>query len=200
MNTTLSVSFGPGLWRVMRWGVWVLLWVLAMGQGAWAQRRAMLPMSEERYSARSLGYELVWEDEFRGRALDPAKWEVRGVGPRALGYVSPEAVEVRGGKLRLHALEKEGKILIGAVGTQGRFMTRYGFFECRARVQRSAGVWAAFWIQSPLISAGEDPAVYGAEIDIMECFRKLGPDIVSHNVHWAYGPRQRSTRGMQSLV
>ena len=34
----------------------------------------------------------------------------------------------------------------------------------------------------------------------MECFRKLGPDIVSHNVHWAYGPNQKSTRGMQSTL
>lgn len=146
------------------------------------------------------GYELVWADEFNGTALDAAKWEVRGVGPRALGFVSPEAVEVADGHLRLKALRKDGRILLGAVGTQGRFMARYGFFECRAQVQRSRGIWAAFWIQSTEISKGEDPGVYGAEIDIMECFRKLGPDIVSHNVHWAYGPNQKSTRGMQSLL
>ncbi|MDX9755057.1 MAG: glycoside hydrolase family 16 protein, partial [bacterium] len=60
--------------------------------------------------------------------------------------------------------------------------------------------WAAFWIQSPKISEGEDPAVYGAEIDILEFFKKLGTDIVSHNVHWAYGPHQQTTRGMQSYL
>jgi beta-glucanase (GH16 family) len=145
-----------------------------------------------------MGYQLVWEDEFDGTALNPEKWEVRGVGPRALGFVSPEAVEVGGGFLKLYALQRDGRILLGAVGTQNRFMSRYGFYECRARLQHSPGVWAAFWIQSPHISEGEDPAVYGAEIDIMECFRKLGPDIVSHNVHWAYGPNQKTTRGMQS--
>lgn len=162
------------------------------------QRPAQGPMLETRFTPEALGYELSWQDEFEGSALDASKWEVRGVGPRALGYVSPEAVEVIGGFLKLKAFRKDGKILLGAVGTQGRFMTRYGFFECRAEVQRSAGVWAAFWIQSTEISKGEDPAVYGAEIDILECFRKLGPDIVSHNVHWAYGPRQKTTRGMQS--
>jgi beta-glucanase (GH16 family) len=146
-----------------------------------------------------MGYELVWKDDFDGDRLDPAKWEVRGVGPRALGFVSPKAVTVEGGCLRLSALREDGRILLGAVGTQGRFMTRYGFFECRAHVQRSPGVWAAFWIQSPKISEGEDPSAYGAEIDIMECFRKLGPDIVSHNVHWAYGPHQKTTHGMQSF-
>jgi len=155
-------------------------------------------MSPERHTPESLGYVLHWADEFEGGVLDPRKWAVRGVGPRALGFVSPEAVRVEGGLLKLGAVRKDGKILLGAVGTEGRFMTRYGFFECRAQVQRSKGVWAAFWIQSPLIAKGEDPAMYGAEIDIMECFRKLGPDIVSHNVHWAYGPNQKTTRGMQS--
>ena len=86
------------------------------------------------------------------------------------------------------------------VGTQDRFMTRYGYFECRAQLQRGGGIWAAFWIQSPSISAGEDPATFGAEIDIVEFFRKLGTDIVSHNVHWAYGPNQQTTHGMQSYL
>ncbi len=163
-----------------------------------AQRPPQNPLSEVKFNPEEAGYELKWRDEFDGTALDPAKWEVRGVGPRALGFVSPEAVRVADGLLRLGALRKDGRILLGAVGTQGRFMPRYGYYECRAQVQRSPGVWAAFWIQSPQISNGEDPAVYGAEIDILECFRKLGTDIVSHNVHWAYGPHQKSTRGMQS--
>ncbi|MES1221323.1 MAG: glycoside hydrolase family 16 protein, partial [Bacteroidota bacterium] len=47
---------------------------------------------------------------------------------------------------------------------------------------------------------GEDPSKYGAEIDIMEFFKKLGTDIVSHNVHWAYGPHQQTTHGMQSYL
>jgi beta-glucanase (GH16 family) len=165
-----------------------------------AQRPAQNPISQTRYTAADLGYELVWEDQFNGDTLDPKKWEVRGVGPRALGFVSPEAVKVEGGCLKLSALKKEGRILIGAVGTQNRFMTKYGFFECRAQLQKSPGVWAAFWIQSPDISKGEDPAIYGAEIDILECFKKLGSDIVSHNVHWAYGPNQKTTRGMQSYL
>ena len=42
--------------------------------------------------------------------------------------------------------------------------------------------------------------MYGAEMDIFEFFKKLGTDIVSHNVHWAYGPNQRTTRGMQSYL
>ena len=155
-------------------------------------------MSTVRQTPEEMGYELVWSDEFEGTALDPRKWEVRGIGPRALGFVSPEAVKVEDGCLKLGALKKDDRILLGAVGTQDRFMVRYGYFECRAQLQQSPGIWAAFWIQSPGISKGEDPALYGAEIDIMEFFKKLGTDIVSHNVHWAYGPNQKTTRGMQS--
>jgi beta-glucanase (GH16 family) len=162
------------------------------------QRPAQNPMTPTRFTPADLGYELVWEDDFDGTALDPNKWEVRGVGPRALGFVSPEAVKVENGYLKLSAFKKDSRILLGAVGTQNHFMTRYGFFECRAQLQKSPGIWGAFWIQSPDIAKGEDPAKFGAEIDIMEFFKKLGPDIVSHNVHWAYGPHQQSTHGMQS--
>jgi len=122
------------------------------------------------------------------------------VGPRAVGYVSEEAVKVEDGFLKLSAFVKNDKIQISAVGTQNHFMTRYGYFECRAQLQKSPGVWAAFWIQSTDIAKGEDPATFGAEIDIMEFFKKLGTDIVSHNVHWAYGPNQQTTHGMQSYL
>jgi len=162
------------------------------------QRPAQNPISSTRYDPIQMGYELVWEDQFNGATLDAKKWEVRGVGPRALGFVSPEAVKVEDGYLKLSAFKKDGRILLGAVGTQNHFMTKHGFFECRAELQKSPGVWAAFWIQSTEISKGEDPSIYGAEIDIMEFFKKLGTDIVSHNVHWAYGPHQKTTHGMQS--
>ena len=164
------------------------------------QRPAQGPISDTQYTAESLGYTLYWEDQFEGDALDPKKWAIRGEGKRALGRVSKEAIAVGDGHLTLKAFEKDGEILVGMVGTQGLFETRYGFIECRAQLQRGGGIWAAFWMQSPLISAGEDPAKFGAEIDIVEFFRKLGTDIVSHNVHWAYGPNQQTTRGMQSYL
>ncbi|MCE1197832.1 MAG: glycoside hydrolase family 16 protein [Marinilabiliales bacterium] len=163
-----------------------------------AQRAPQGPLSKERYTAEKLGYQLAWEDQFNGTSLDTTKWRVRGVGKRRLDWVSASAVKVKNGCLHLMALRQGDSLLSGAVGTQGLFMSRYGYYECRARVQRSSGVWGAFWIQSAKISAGEDPALFGAEIDIMECFKKLGKDIVSHNVHWAYGPHQQSTHGMQS--
>lgn len=166
-----------------------------------AQRPAQGPVSEKKFNPEEMGYKLVWNDDFDSTALDTTKWRVRGIGPRAVAYVSPRAVKVEEGLLKLFALNENDTLFGSAVGTQGLFMAKYGWYECRAQVQKSpGGVWAAFWIQSTEIAKGEDPAKFGAEIDIMECFRKLGDDIVSHNVHWAYGPNQQSTRGYQSYL
>lgn len=166
-----------------------------------AQRPEHGPISDKKHLPEELGYKMVWNDEFNGTQLDTTKWRVRGVGPRAVAYVSPRAVKVEDGLLKLYALNENDTLFGSAVGTQGLFMSKYGWYECRAQVQKSpGGVWAAFWIQSAEIAKGEDPAEFGAEIDILECFRKLGNDIVSHNVHWAYGPNQKSTRGYQSYL
>ncbi len=180
---------------------WIFVFSVAvLASPCFAQRPAQGPMSDTQYTPEGLGYRLAWADEFEGTELDSEKWRIRGEGPRALGRVSREAIEVADGYLKLKAFEKDGEIMVGMVGTQDTYMTRYGYFECRAQLQRGGGIWAAFWMQSPLISQGEDPAKFGAEIDIVEFFRKLGTDIVSHNVHWAYGPNQQSTRGMQSYL
>ena len=158
------------------------------------------PLTQTPFIPENSGYQLFWEDEFNGSKLDTAKWAVRGVGPRAAGYVSPDAVNVRDGFLELAAFEENDSIKVGAVGTQGKFMTKYGYFECRAQLQKSEGNWSAFWIQSTGIAQGEDPAKFGTEIDIFEFFKKSGEDMVSHNLHWAYGPNQKSIGGLLSYV
>lgn len=167
---------------------------------ALAQRPAQGPLSRTVFDPARNGYRLTWSDEFDGGALDRTKWRPRGLGRRGPAYVVEEAIEVRDGYLWLWARKDGDRLLGSAVGTQETFQTRYGYFECRAQVQKSPGVWGAFWLQSTEIAKGEDPARFGAEIDVLECFRKLGRDIVSHNVHWAYGPNQKSTRGMQSTL
>ena len=80
--------------------------LFGVGVNAPAQRPAQGPISQQRFVPAEHGYKLVWEDHFDGAALDTNKWEVRGIGPRALGFVSPEAVKVEGGYLKLSALKK----------------------------------------------------------------------------------------------
>jgi beta-glucanase (GH16 family) len=181
--------------------IFFLIAGISISMLCYAQRPAQGPISNKKYTPQKLGYKLFWEDQFRGNTLDTSKWSIRGLGPRALGYVVSEAVKVEKGYLKLFALKKGDSMLISAVGTQDKFMTKYGYFECRAQLQQSPGVWGAFWLQSPQLSNGDDPSLFGAEIDIMEFFKKLGTDIVSHNVWWGpYGPHQHTTHGMQSYL
>ncbi len=158
------------------------------------------PIKDTFYTAEYLGYQLVWEDNFDGNELNPEKWEPRGVGPRAAGFVSTDAIKVQDGYLELAAFVENDSVKVGAVGTQNTFMTTYGYFECRAQMQKSKGNWSAFWIQSPGIAKGEDPGEFGVEIDIFEYFKKSGDDMVSHNLHWAYGPHQNTIGGLLSQV
>ena len=74
-----------------------------------------------------------------------------------------------------------------------RALFKYGYFECRARLQQKLGWWSAFWMQSPTIGTTLDAALSGAEVDIMECF---APGKVSaHNVFArGYGLDQRRTK------
>lgn len=60
------------------------------------------------------------------------------------------------------------------------FTHKYGYYECRCKLQQHPGWWTAFWIQSPIIGASIDPEQTGSEIDIMESAR---PGMVcAHNV------------------
>lgn len=155
-------------------------------------------LSQDFFDPEKEGFALCWEDQFNGSALDTAKWRIRGTGPRRIGYNDPSMVSVSDGCLNLMYDIKKDSIMGSAVGTFETFNTTYGYFECRARLQKGMGPWAAFWMQSPLIAQGEDPATFGAEIDIFEYFKELGEDHMTHCVHWAYGPNQKSVGRLDS--
>ena len=79
---------------------------LALCCRANAQRPPQGPMSKNIFDPPSAGYSLTWEDNFDGKKLDSTKWKVRGVGARAIAYVSEDAVKVEDGLLKLFALKK----------------------------------------------------------------------------------------------
>lgn len=149
-------------------------------------------ISQEVFKPEENGYKVVWEDHFEGSELDTTKWKVRGVGPRRIGYNDASMVKVENGNLLLMYDIRKDSVLAGAVGTADTYQTTYGYFECRGQLQKGIGPWAAFWMQSPLISKGEDPAKFGTEIDIFEYFNELGKNTLTHCLHWAYGPNQKS--------
>ena len=65
---------------------------LALYCNANAQRPPQGPMSKNIFDPAGAGYSLTWEDNFDGKKLDSTKWKVRGVGPRAIAFVSEDAV------------------------------------------------------------------------------------------------------------
>jgi beta-glucanase (GH16 family) len=162
---------------------------------------------------------LVWSDEFEGDRLDASKWSYRTNfwGKRASWFAGPEdgAVTVKGGCAHLRIVKradgsycspqlqtggllwdelapKSGNGVVWPFRPRGKpkFMHRYGYYECRFRLQRKDGWWSAFWMQSPANGATLDPRRSGVECDIMESFEP-GYYIV-HAFHYnGCGPEYR---------
>lgn len=160
------------------------------------------PITDQKFTPKELGYSLFWEDSFNGNHLDKSKWFVRGVGARRVGFngIEGENIIVKNGKLNILCTTKKDSFFVGAVATQGLFETTYGYFECRAKLPHSFGPWAAFWLQSPQIAKGDDPAKYGTEIDIFEYFLKYGKEIITHAYWYNYGPNLKGYGPLKSKV
>jgi beta-glucanase (GH16 family) len=146
------------------------------------------------------GYELVWADEFNGASLNETNWSHWLPGKRRDAVNSPDAVAVTNGALVITTFTEGGKHFTGMVATEKKFTPTYGWFEARIRFHDAPGTWSAFWLQSPGIHrAGNDPARFGVEMDIVEHRHsdKTNSYIGDHgviNLHWdGYGPRHKST-------
>lgn len=167
-------------------------------------------------------FKLVWHDEFNGTQLDTSKWSYRTNfwGRRAKWFAAPEdqAVEVRDGTIRLKLLKKGDQYLSPQLQTgellwdtpleenprgfwsiskrdpKGqKFLHRYGYYECRCKLQQMPGWWSAFWMQTPDQGCTLDPGRSGIEHDIMESF---DPGIViPHCFHYnGYGKDYKGFR------
>lgn len=131
------------------------------------------------------GYQLVWNDEFDGTQLDLTKWNHRYPGTlRGYATNSKDNVVMNGnGTLSLLLTESEGKYYIGMIGTQNLYSVKYGYFECRAKLQKSIGPHTSFWLQSAKYGQSDNPSVDGAEVDIFEYLVNY-PKTIYQTVHW----------------
>ena len=159
-------------------------------------------------------WKLVWNDEFEGTELDRTKWDFRlhMMQRRHKTWIEDEGISLDGkSSLLFHLVKKDGEYhssqlqtganfmdlppekvytpyfswTIGALA-KPKFLKKYGYFECRCKLQKQPGWWSAFWLQSPLIGATLDPGQSGVEVDIMENFKRNGEYV--HNMFWSgYG-------------
>lgn len=151
-------------------------------------------------------WRLAWSDEFDGESLNEENWSYRYhmMGERC-GHWNDKCASLDGrGNLVLSLCEENGDFYtsqlqtgenymdrpgksfgrftwhIGKISTP-KFMHKFGYYECRCRLQKNPGWWSAFWLQSPIQGSTLNPAFSGTEIDIMESF---APGEVCHNIHW----------------
>ncbi len=152
-------------------------------------------------------WELAWSDEFDGDELDTSKWDYRleMMGKRHPAWTD-KAVRIENGCAVIEMMIEDGRPVTSQLQTgynfmdtpvipttfgndhlqwnigklhENKFVHRYGYFECRCRLQQMPGWWVAFWVQSPVIGSSLDPATSGTELDIMESFQ---PGVVNrHN-------------------
>jgi len=148
-------------------------------------------------------YKLIWQDEFDGSVLDTKKWKYRAEGTvRQYATVSSRTISLDGkGNLVITVeKDKEGKYYVGQVCTDGLFQAKYGYYECRARMNKTIGPHVAFWLQTNTMgNENDNPADNGAEIDIFE-YHKMTSNQVHHNIHWnGYGAAHKQA-GTKAFV
>ena len=137
-------------------------------------------------------WNLVWNDEFSGTAIDTNHWTFEtgngsgGWGNNELEYYTsrPQNAYVANGLLHIVA-QKESfsgfSYTSARMKTAGRFAKKFGRFEFRARLPAGQGYWPALWLMP-------EDSVYGGwaasgEIDVME--NKGGdPAIVLGTIHF----------------
>lgn len=153
-------------------------------------------------------FELAWADEFDGDTLDTSKWDFR----RHLfhkshdAWIGEEGLEFRDGNLIFKQVQKDGKYYSCQLQTgenwydrpgdnpdwdvaefkEPKFLHKFGYYECRCKLQRGNNWWSAFWLQSPNIGTHPDEKRAGVEVDILESF--FGNTYLPHNLHFGgYG-------------
>lgn len=67
-----------------------------------------------------------------------------------------------------------------------KFLHKFGYYECRCKLQRGDNWWSSFWLQSPNIGTHTDEKRAGVEVDIMESF--FGNTYLLNYIHYGgYG-------------
>lgn len=129
------------------------------------------------------GWQLVWQDEFDGRWLNPQKWNIEVFSAEKnneLQYYRANNVMVKDGLLKLISKREtfDGKeYTSGAIHSKDKFSFRYGKVEMKAKLPGGQGVFPAFWMMP------NEDNTWLPEIDIMEMLGHK-PEEIWMVVHW----------------
>ena len=154
----------------------------------------VLALFSTAHAAPPAGYYLIWSDEFNGASLDTAKWNYWLAGARRDAINSSSAVSVGGGNLTITTYTTNGTHYTGMIATDGKFRTKFGYWEASIDWNDAPGMWSAYWMQSPTMGADlTDPVTSGSEIDcaehrLIDSSSNNIANQVQVNLHWnGYG-------------
>ena len=138
------------------------------------------------------GYNLIWNDEFSGTALNLSDWSYEigtgnnGWGNAELQYYRAENTSVKDGLLTIEAREEffaGSNYTSSRLVTQGKQTFRYGRVDIRALMPQGQGLWPALWMLGQSFSSIGWP--YCGEIDIMEMIGGNDREDTSYGtIHW----------------
>ena len=174
-----------------------LLGALAISACGGSASQAVAPVVDVAVVSKP-AWELLWQDEFDGNALDQAKWQEEiggdGWGNHELQFYTKRSDNLRltGGKLILEARKENysGREFTSArIKTAGLRESTYGRFEARIKIPAGQGIWPAFWMLGNNMNAVGWPG--SGEIDIMENIGKE-PASIHGTVH---GPGYSGANG-----
>ncbi len=160
-------------------------------------------------------WKLTFDEDFDGSKIDMTRWQVYGPnwwGGHKLTHWTKDNLILGGGKVRMRMSVDPGwhnddpdsghrsELAGGFLETYGKWVQRYGYFECRFKLPEAPGLWPAFWMmpdRGP--EAGPqwkraDTGNGGMELDIMEHLTRWGPYRYNLAVHWdGYGKNHMAT-------
>ncbi len=143
-------------------------------------------------------WRLAWNDEFDGKTLDVSKWDVPEYHRRDAWW-SRKAVSLDGkGHLVMRTLREGDRILDGCIRTRRKFEHAFGYYVCRARLQKQPGHWSAFWLYNDCVGKVGDEGRDGTEIDIFE--KPWLDDRVQHALHWDGYKKAHKSKGHVARV
>ncbi len=147
------------------------------------------------------GWNLTFDDEFDGTALDATKWvphyNYTAIINHELQAYIPDAFSFNNGILSINAKHEPGmqgghqqQYTSGAMTTFGKFSQMYGYFEVRCKLPKGKGYWPAFWLLS-------DSNQWPPEIDIFENIG-LEDKILHFTNHWKGPDGKNRGKGQQT--
>jgi beta-glucanase (GH16 family) len=166
-------------------------------------------LEQDDYRA-SVGWDLVWSDEFLGDRVDPGNWtrQVEAAG-RFNGewqrYTDqPENAYIENGCLVIRAIHTSDvhgpdQYTSARLHTAGKHAWAHGKVVARMQLPYGAGTWPAFWMLGANIdeNGGDTPWPQSGEIDIMEFYGSKDNGAVEANIHYAGADDQHRHMGAE---